>query len=70
MGCFGSDENGTFIERMSLDGYIDYSNMSEVSDMMKALPIIEASINSKDLVDQAEENFALINRATRTRYSK
>ena len=38
-------KTGTFIKRMSLDGHITYFNMSEVSDVMKALRIIGANIN-------------------------
>ena len=36
---------GTFIKRMSLDGKIFFFDMREVSDVMKALRIIGASIN-------------------------
>ena len=38
-------KTGTFIKRMSLDGHITYYNMSEVSNVMKALRIIGANIN-------------------------
>ena len=38
-------KTGTFIKRISLDGHITYYNMSEVSDVMKALRIIGGNIN-------------------------
>ena len=38
-------KTGTFIKRMSLDGQITYYNMSEVSELIKALRIIGANIN-------------------------